>query len=275
MTPAAVLAQHELRQAARSRWLVAFAAGFAVLALGLAFIGLRVEGAVGLEGYGRTTASLLNVSLGLIPLVALLLGTGGISGDRETGGLEVFLAQPLTRTDYLLGRFIGQAGAIGLATLLGFGAAGALIGLAAGASGGAQYAAYLVIALLLAGVYLAVGTVVAVWSRTRLQASAAALAIWFASVILFDLALIGLGAAAGASARVLAVAMLFNPVEIARLLALLILDPGLEMLGPVGGLLTVRLGAPGTAALLLGALLAWIVGPLALAVTLFEGRDPL
>jgi Cu-processing system permease protein len=275
VTPAGALARHELQQAARGRWLAAFAVGFAVLALGLSLVGLRVEGAAGLEGYGRTTASLLNLSLTLIPLVALLLGAGGVAGDRETGALEVLLAQPLTRTGLLLGRFAGQLAAVGLATVLGFGVAGTLIGLAAGSSGGAQYLAYVAIALLLAAAYLAIGTVVAVCSRTRLAATAAALAIWFASVVLFDLALIGLGAAAGASARTLAVAMLFNPVEIARVLALLVLDPGLEMLGPVGGLLAARLGGAGAAAALLVALLAWIAGPLALAAAIFESRDPL
>lgn len=267
------LIAHELAEAIRSRWLLGYALGFAVLALGLSAIGMRVAGAVGLEGYGRTTASLLNLCLGLVPLVALLLGALGLSGDRETGLLELFLAQPIERAHLLMGRYLGALAAVGLATLAGFGLAGVLIGLATGAGGGAQYLAFLGIALAVAAVYLALGTVVGVLARGRMQALAAALGIWFASVVIFDLILIAAGAMAGASARVLAAAVLLNPVEVARILALLVLDPSLEILGPIGGFLVARMGEAGTAALLIGALVAWTLGPLAAALVVFDARD--
>lgn len=275
MSAVAVLVRHELGAAMRNRWLLAYAALFAALALGLSLIGMRMAGAVGLEGYGRTTASLLNLCLSLVPLVALLLGSVGLAGDREVGLLEVFLAHPVGRAELLLGRFLGAVAAIGLATLLGFGLAGVLIGLATGAGGGLQYLAFLGIAVALAAVYVAVGIAVAVAARSRMHGVAAALAIWFASVVVFDLVLIGAGAMAGAGAQVLAGALLMNPVEISRILALLLLDPSLEVLGPVGGVLVARFGAPGAAGLLAGAMAAWIVGPLFAAFALFEGRDPL
>lgn len=275
MTALRALVGFELGEAMRSRWLLAYGLLFAVLALGLSLIGLRTIGAAGLEGYGRTTASLINLCLGLVPLVALLLGSAGLSGDRETGVLELFLAQPVGRGRLLLGRFLGALAAIGLATLLGFGLAGLMIGLATGAGGGLQYLGFLAIALALAGVYLAIGTAVAVAARNRMQATAAALAIWFASVVVFDLVLIGAGVIAGAGARTLAAGVLANPVEIARVLALLLLDPSLEILGPVGGFLVSRLGAPGTAGLLLGALALWTAAPLGVALAIFETRDPL
>lgn len=275
MTATRVLLLHELREAMRNRWLLGYGAIFAALALGLSLIGLRLAGGVGLEGYGRTTASLLNLCLSLVPLIALLLGSVGFSGDRETGLLELFLAQPVGRGQLLAGRFLGALSAIGLATLLGFGIAGFLIGLATGARGGLQYLAFLGIALALAGVYLSIGTAIAVVVRNRIQGIAAALGVWFASVVLFDLVLIAAGATVGASAQTLAAAVLFNPVEVARILALLLLDPTLEVLGPVGGFLVARLGSAGAAGLLLAALAAWTVGPLVLALALFEARDPL
>src|SRR3972149_3458980 len=200
MTATRVLLLHELREAMRNRWLLGYGAIFAALAMGLSLIGLRLAGGGGLEGYGRTTASLLNLCLSLVPLIALLLGSGGFSGDRETGLLELFLAQPVGRGQLLVGRFLGALSAIGLATLLGFGIAGFLIGLATGARGGLQYLAFLGIALALAGVYLSIGTAIAVAVRNRIQGVAAALGVWFASVVLFDLVLIAAGAPVGARA---------------------------------------------------------------------------
>lgn len=273
MSAAPVLIRHELAEALRNRWLQAYAALFAVLALGVSLIGLNAVGAVGLEGYGRTTASLINLMLSLVPLAALLLGSAGLSGDRETGLLETFLAQPLTRGELVLGRYTGALAAIALATVLGFGLAGTLIGLAAGASGGLQYLAFLGIAVGLAAAYLAIGVAIAAGARSRTRATAVALAVWFASVVFYDLVLIAAGALAGSGVRVLAAALLLNPVEIARVLALLLLDPSLEVLGPIGGYVVARLGAAGAAGLLLGSLAAWIAGPLAVALAVFETRD--
>jgi Cu-processing system permease protein len=269
-----VMTRYELHEAIRNRWLLAYGALFAVLALGLSLVGLSTIGAVGLEGYGRTTASLINLCLLLVPLVALLLGSAGISGDRESGALELFLAQPIDRSEMLVGRFAGSLAAIGLATLTGFGVAGVLVGLATGATGGFQYLAFLGIALALAAVYLAIGIAVSVASRSRLKATAAALAVWFTSVVFFDLMLIGAGAVAGAGTRLLAALLLLNPVDVARLLALLLLDSSLEMLGPVGGFLVTRFGSGGATGLLIGALAVWTIAPVLIAVALFEGRDP-
>jgi Cu-processing system permease protein len=268
-----VMTGYELSEAIRNRWLLAYGALFAVLALGLSLIGLSTIGAVGLEGYGRTTASLINLCLLLVPLVALLLGSAGISGDRESGALELFLAQPVERSELLIGRFVGSLAAIGLATLTGFGLAGVLVGLATGATGGLQYLAFLSIALALAAVYLAIGIAISVAARTRIRATAMALVVWFASVVFFDLMLIGAGAVAGAGTRLLAALLLLNPVDIARLLALLLLDSSLEMLGPVGGFLIARFGSGGAAGLLIGALILWTVAPVLIAVALFDGRD--
>jgi Cu-processing system permease protein len=269
------LVLHELQEALRNRWLVGYGAVFAILAVGLALVGPQLTGGIGLEGYGRTTASLINLCLSLVPLVALLLGSAGIAGDRETGLLEMFLALPLGRGQLLASRFVGAFLAVGLATLLGFGVAGFLIGLATGTGGGLQYLGFLGISLVLAAVFLAIGCAITVTVRNRIQAIAAAIGVWFATVVLWDLVLIAAGAAIGASAQVLAAALLSNPVEISRILALLLLDPTLEVLGPVGGVLVARLGTAGAGGLLLAALAAWTIGPLVLALLLFETRDPL
>lgn len=273
MNAVLVMTRYELNEAIRNRWLLAYGALFAVLALGLSLIGLSTIGAVGLEGYGRTTASLINLCLLLVPLVALLLGSAGISGDRESGALELFLAQPVERSELLVGRFVGSLAAIGLATLTGFGLAGVLVGLATGANGGLQYLGFLSIALALAAVYLAIGIAISVAARSRIRATAVALVVWFTSVVFFDLLLIGAGAIAGAGTRLLAALLLLNPVDIARLLALLLLDSSLEMLGPVGGFLIAQFGSGGTTGVLVAALVLWIIAPVLIAVALFDGRD--
>ncbi len=67
--------------------------------------------------------------------------------------------------------------------------------------------------------------------------------------------------------------MLLNPVEIVRVLAIIHLEPDLQILGPFGSYLMERAGTGGATAILSVALAAWIVVPVSLAAWLFELRE--
>ncbi|MER3419896.1 MAG: ABC transporter permease, partial [Chloroflexota bacterium] len=69
-----VTARGRFREAVQSWWVGLYAVTFAVLALGLAVAGARGAGAQGFMSFNRTSASLLNACLLLVPLVALALG---------------------------------------------------------------------------------------------------------------------------------------------------------------------------------------------------------
>lgn len=68
-------------------------------------------------------------------------------------------------------------------------------------------------------------------------------------------------------------ALLANPVEIVRVLAIIQLEPDLQILGPFGSYLTERVGTGGATAVLSVALGAWLVVPVALAAWSFEIRE--
>src|SRR3972149_2090028 len=94
MNAVIAIARKEVRDAVAGRWLILYAAVFAVLALGLPYLGQRNLGALGFENFSRTTASLLNLCLLLAPLVALSLGAGSIAAERDRGHLTYLLSQP-------------------------------------------------------------------------------------------------------------------------------------------------------------------------------------
>jgi hypothetical protein len=70
----------------------------------------------------------------------------------------------------------------------------------------------------------------------------------------------------------LAAALVANPVDAARVLGVLALEPDLYLLGPAGAFLTTRLSATGTASLLVGALALWSVAPIVAAAMKFSIR---
>ncbi len=51
------IASKEVRDAVRGRWLLLYGIAFAVLALGLSYLGERNLGSLGFENFSRTTAS--------------------------------------------------------------------------------------------------------------------------------------------------------------------------------------------------------------------------
>jgi ABC-type transport system involved in multi-copper enzyme maturation permease subunit len=260
----------ELRDAVRSRWLVAYAVTFAVVALALAL--LQPDGGAA-QGFSRTAASLLNLCLLLVPLLALIVGAGTISGERERGTLSTLLAQPLSTTDLLLGKYAGLMVAIWVAVGLGFGAAGLLLALLRPVAGLGEYLLFVALAGALASAMLSIGVAISVLAESRVKALSIAMLVWFVLVLLYDLAAIGVAVALTSSGQSLLVATLLNPVEAIRILAVLSLEPDMQVLGPMGAYLFLQFGAAQTAALLSGATLAWVVVPVAGATLLFRQQD--
>ena len=273
MTAAVTVMRKEVRDALSGRWLLVYGGLFAVLALALSYIGHRNLGGVGFENLSRTTAGLLNLCLILAPLIALSLGAGAIAGERDRGTLAYLLSQPLSRWELLAGKFAGLVLSIGIATVAGFGVAGVVIALFAQTMDAGTYVLLMLLVLALVAVMTGLGMLASVLASTRVQALALAMLIWFATVLFFDLVLIGLVAAASLSGGALLGALLLNPVEIVRVLAIINLEPDLQVLGPFGSYLLEEFGAGAATAILSAALAAWAAVPIAVAAWFFNRAD--
>ena len=70
--------------------------------------------------------------------------------------------------------------------------------------------------------------------------------------------------------ELLAAALVANPVDAARVLGVLALEPDLYLLGPAGAYLTAELSRSGAALVLGAALLFWATAPLVAAVIRFQ-----
>jgi ABC-type multidrug transport system ATPase subunit/ABC-type transport system involved in multi-copper enzyme maturation permease subunit len=259
----------ELRDAIGNRWLIGYAALLGTLGLAATATGLESTSGLALQAFGRTTATLMNLCLLLSPLVAVLMGAGSIAGERERGTLEHLLAQPLTRAGLLLGKHAGLLTALTLATLAGFVPAGVLIASAAGVGMIGHYLLFPGIAALAGAAMAGIGLLISVSSRSAVQAQGTAIFAWFGFVLLYDLLLLGSLAASGMRAEWLAAALVANPVDAARVLGVLALEPDLYLLGPAGAYIAARLSHAGAAVLLLTVLVLWAILPVACAALRF------
>src|SRR5512136_2659752 len=95
------VARQELTINVRNKWTLVFAAAFGVLALAISYFGLITAGALGFQGFVRTSASLLNLVLYVVPLLALTMAN--LSFTSEKSASELLFAQPVTRSEVLIG----------------------------------------------------------------------------------------------------------------------------------------------------------------------------
>lgn len=272
MSEALVIYRKEIRDAVRSRWLLAFAVTFAVVATLIAFVQGQ-GGSIGGQGLNRTTASLLNLCLLLVPLLALLLGGAAIAGERERGTLHTLLAQPLTPAELLIGKYAGLTVALWMAVGLGFGAAGVLLAFLGVTAGLGAYAGFVLLSAVLASAMLGIGMLISVLSDTRLKAIALSVLAWFILVIAYDLGAIGMALALTPSGKTIFLAVLANPVESVRILATMGIERDMDVLGPLGTYISDTLGTGGAIAFLSASIAAWAILPVALAAWLFRQQD--
>lgn len=262
------LAGKEFRDRFRNRWVLAVALVFTVFSLLITYFGAAVQGQIGPRSIELTIASLVSLVIYLIPLIALLLGFDAIVGERERGSLDLLLALPITRLELLLGKFLGLAGALTLSTVAGFALVALLLFQQFSYAGLYHYLGFVVSSVLLGLAFLSLAMLLSVLARDRTRASGLAIALWFALVLVFDLLLLGLLVASGGElgGDAFAYLLLLNPADIFRILNVFSLDDVRRLYG----LASIVPPALGQAWLMGGAMLAWIVGPLALASWRFK-----
>ena len=267
-----LIAGEEFRVNARNRWIIAFGWVFALLTLAISYFGMVTAAQVGFQGFTRTTASLLNLVLYLVPIVAMVMAVLSFTAD---GGSELLLAQPVTRTQVLIGKLAGVYATLIVALLFGFGASGLVIALQTGGEGIGPYLLFVGYTLLLALIFAVLGGLVAVATSNRARAIGAILALWFFFVIFYDLLIIGAGFLFREHmANLIIFFSLFgNPVDLARVASLISLG-GTAIFGAAGAALVKFLGGPAMSlvALVVG-LLVWTVFPFMAASMILRRRD--
>jgi Cu-processing system permease protein len=267
-----IVAGEEYRRALETRWLFGFTALFALLVLGLSYFGLAQSRDVGFQGFSRVTLSLMNLVLFLVPLTGLIVGVGSVAGGGEA--LPLLLAQPVSRGEVLVGKFLGLGVALSAAQALGFGSGGVVVALQTGNDQISGFVVLTVLSLGLGWLSLSVALCIASLLPDRLRALSAAILLWLSMVVLYDVAILGATAMLrGVPLQtVLVPALLLNPVDLVRVLITIAVGSG-ALFGPTSAVLVQFFGGPGGALLALFVLAVETVVPLFVALRVFRARD--
>ncbi len=270
-----IVASKEFLDGVRNRWIIAIAVALALMAIGLSYFGAAASGFVGFTSVSTTVASLASLAVVVIPLIALLLSYDSLVGEAENGTLLLLLTYPLTRTQLLLGKWLGQGGILVLATLAGFGSAALVMGLfASKASWQEVIPAFSILILstcLLGWVFIAMGYMLSARVAEKSKAAGMALLLWLLFVLVFDLGLLGVLVATEGriNQELFPWLLLLNPTDVFRLLNLRFMSDGVV----VNGLMATVGSAGFSTGFLLSVLVGWLMLLTAGAVWLFKGRS--
>lgn len=267
----ATLARKEIRDAIKSRWLIMFGIGFAVIASALSWMALSGLGSFGAAGFGRTTASMVNMVLLIVPLMGLTLGALAVASERERGALAYLMSQPVSALEILLSKYIGVSAALTSALLVGFGISGMLVVIRGGSSNVGDFLALVGLTLLLALSSLSIGFLLSAGLRRGATAIGLAVFLWLTLAFFSDLGLMGTAIALDIGVRELLFMALANPLQVYKLAAILSIKNDLEVLGPAG-IYAMRTYGDALLPILIALFIGWIIAPFAIGFVIFKRR---
>jgi Cu-processing system permease protein len=268
-----VIADKELRDALHNRWFVLYTLAFIALSLGLSYLALAGSGITGFAGFGRTAASLINLVLLIIPLMALTVGAQSLAGEQERKTLAYLLAQPITRLEVYVGKYLGLSLSLLASLTLGFGISGLLLALnSAGATHPRSYVVLVLLAFLLSLIMLSVGFLISALTRRAGVAVGIGLFLWLVFVFLGDLGMMGTALTLRMPIENLLWLSLANPLQVFKMAAILDINTTLDVLGPAGIYAIQRYG-DALMAIFLVVLAIWAVVPAVLAYARFASKN--
>lgn len=253
---------YQLRDIARNRWVIGYAA--ILLLLTEALFQLGGDG-------GRVVLSLLNLVLIFVPLVALSFGTLYLYNAREF--IELLLAQPVGRGAMFAGLWGGLALPLSAALLAGVGLPFLLH------AGSTTIPARSLLVLLGTGVMLtltftAIAFLISLRFEDRARGFGVALLVWLGCAVVYDglVLLVVTMFSRWPLETPLLVLTLLNPLDLGRVVLLLDFDVA-ALMGYTGAVFQRFLGTALGLAIAALALVLWTALPLLLGARRFRRRD--
>ena len=264
----------EFKDSIRSRWLISFTVISFFLVIGLPFV---VAYALGMMAPGIETliSGTTQVVFPFLPLIALPIGSAAIVGERDRHTMELLLAQPISRVNIFVGKFVGIFLAVATAILVGMGVA-ALIIMEVPTI---QYFYVIGIAYVLTAAMLGLAFLISVVSKDRNMALGIALFFWFLFAVLIDMGFLSMIVTMAFDPVYMIPIVVANPLELVRQISTyaLIMTPKMMAnpisLGQLGLAMVKVFGASGILPFLYTAMIAWVLVPLIGSFVLFIRKD--
>lgn len=264
------IAQKELTDKLRTRWVLVIALAFSIFTILIAYFGSAPSGITGFRRIEATVASLTSLVTYFIPILALTLGGGLIIDERERGTLDLFLASPITFSEFIAGKFSGLFISLAVSTFGGFGLAGLVLVLKAGLAASKSYLFFMFNSIIFGLIFLSISFLISVLFEERSRVIAFTIFIWLFLSVLYDLAMLGLLILTKGelNSAMFTVLLLLNPVDIYRIMNFISIGEFKAFIG----LASVEFPALIKMPILMIISALWIIVPLVMSHYIFKRR---
>ena len=269
-----ILAQKEVRDGLRNRWVAVSILLLTALSLAMYFLGSAATGSTKVDSLAITLVNLVSLSVYLLPLIALMLAFDALVGEFERGTMLLLAAYPIARWQIVAGKFLGHMLILLLAILISYGGTVLIITLTIDdvTQNWVAYGLMMASSWLLGGVFVGLGYLISAIVRERATAVGAAVGLWLVLVVLYDLALLGAllaDAEQAISEHVLTTLLMLNPTDAYRVFNL----TSTEGISQAVGLADIAANsgiASGVPLLVLG---AWLLAAMLATTWMFYRRE--
>lgn len=171
----------------RNAWTYSFLILFTIFTLGILLLHASVAS---IEGYSDITGTMINMTLYLLPLMTLLLGSFSTTSEKEDGQWALLSTYPISTYSFLLGKWLGLALILITIVFFSFGLSGLLITLFGETLDTETYLFLVLFATLLAIIYLSIAIFIGAIAKNRWQALIIGISIWFITIVAWPLLMI-------------------------------------------------------------------------------------
>src|SRR3989304_4915512 len=201
----------EFKDPIRSRCLISFTVISFFLVIGLPFV---VAYALGMMAPGIETliSGTTQVVFPFLPLIALPIGSAAIVGERDRHTMELLLAQPISRVNIFVGKFVGIFLAVATAIMIGMGVAALIVMEVPNI----KFFYVILIAFGLTASMLGIAFLISTLSKDRNMALGIALFFWFLFAVLIDMGFLSMIVTVAFEPVYMIPIVVANPLEIVR-----------------------------------------------------------
>ena len=259
------------KETIRAKWLILFSIIFFLLAIDIPDLVANQTHILPQQYLASFLSILVAIAFPIIPLLSLPMSATSIVDDREMGTLQYILSNPISKSEFFLGRAAGLLLSTTFALVAGFGGA-AVFSYTTDISQYSGITFLIVYAILLNMSMVGLGFVISNFSKRKVTALAFAIFAWLMFTVLssVDSLAIVLNLEFGVYP---ALSLIFlDPVEMARILAVVGLGFSDSQWGSLG-LLAYDVFGTSMQTILLAGLGIWIVVMLALSFLVFGHQD--
>ncbi|MFC4873419.1 ABC transporter permease subunit [Negadavirga shengliensis] len=218
------------------------------------------------EDMAKVSLSLLNIMLMIVPLIAAVFATTHFFNNLEF--TELMLAQPVKRRDVFLSQVLAVVAVLSAALLVGFGVPMLLWG------ADSSVLILLAVGISLSAVFAGLAFLASVLTRDKAKAIGISLSFWIYFSLVYDgfvLYLIYSLADYPLEKTTLGL-VLFNPVDLGRIIMLMQLDIS-ALMGYTGAFFQQFFGSAQGLVLSGSVLLVWILWPILVSQRIFQKKD--